>query len=148
MGIYLGMTSKQFYTHCWQLNKTGVFTDGSNNTAVLYHLKNGELKHKASMNFYPQFHNNKIYKLQATINYDAWAPWNKNTMADSLTHDVLRLLQTWYPDGNPFIAVEDKERGTIYITADGNRRITVGRFDDMHVKVDYTDLLVEKAINK
>jgi hypothetical protein len=148
MGIYLGMTSKDFYMHCWQLNKAGLFTDGDNNTAVLYHFKNGELKYNASMNFYPGFHDDKIYKMQATFNYDAWAPWNKGMMSDSLQQHLLQLLRTWYPKGNNFLAIEDKERGTIYVKADGNRRITVGKYDDMRVKVDYTDMLVEKALTK
>lgn len=148
MGIYLGMTSKDFYVHCWQLNKAGVFTDGQNNYAVLYQLKNGELKHKGSMNFYPEFLNNKIYKMQATFSYDAWAPWNKSTMADSLQRDVLLLFTKWYPSGNPFLPIADKDRGTIYVKVDGNRRIIVGKYDDMRVKVDYTDLLTEQAFGK
>src|SRR3954465_6099665 len=114
MGIYLGMSSKDFYLHCWQLNKAGLFTDGENNHAVLYPLKNGELKYKASMNFYPEFLNSKIYKMQATFNYDAWAPWNKSMIADSLQQDVLKLFSKWYPTGNPFLPIEDKERGIIY----------------------------------
>lgn len=148
MGIYLGMTSKQFYAHCWELNKAGIFTDGANNTAVLYHLKNGELRYKASMNFYPEFVNDKIYKMRATFNYDAWAPWNKSMMSDSLQHDVLRLFKTWYPEGNLFLKIEDKDRGTIYVKVDGNRRITIGKYDDMRVRIDYTDLLTEQALNK
>lgn len=148
MGIYLGMTSKQFYVHCWQLNKEGLFTDGANNHAVLYHLKNGELKYRGSMNFYPEFINDKIYKMQATLSYDAWAPWNKNTMADSLQQDVLKLLTKWYPAGNPFLPIEDKQRGTIYVKVDGNRRIIIGKYDDMRVKVDYTDLLTDQAFSK
>jgi len=148
MGIYLGMTSKDFYVHCWQLNKAGLFTDGQNNYAVLYQLKNGELKHKASINFYPEFKNDKIYKMQATFNYDAWAPWNKDMMADSLQQDVLKLFAKWYPGGNSFLPIEDKERGIIYVKVDGNRRIIIGKYNDMRVKVDYTDLLTEQAFNK
>jgi hypothetical protein len=147
-GIYLGMTSKDFYVHCWQLNKAGVFTDGVNNTSVLYHLKNGELKYLASMNFYPDFNNDKIYKMRATFNYDAYAPWNKNMSADFLLSDVLKLFKKWYPNGNPFLIIEDKNRGNIYVKVDGNRRITVGKYDDLRVKVDYTDLMVENAFKK
>jgi hypothetical protein len=148
MGIYLGMASKNFYVHCWQLNKAGIFTDGENNTSVLYHLKNNELKYLASMNFYPDFKNGKIYKMRATFNYDAFAPWNKYTSSDFLLLDVLKLFKTWYPKGSPFMEIKDKNRGTIYVKVDGNRRITVGKYDDMRVKVDYTDLLIEKELSK
>ena len=37
-GIYLGMPAKEFFTHCWEMNKKGIFTDGKSNTAVLYRL--------------------------------------------------------------------------------------------------------------
>lgn len=145
-GIYLGMPSKDFYVHCWQLNKQGIFTDGENNTAVLYHLNNGELKYKASMNFYPEFKDNKIYKMQAVINYDAWAPWNKGMVIDTLQQDVMRMFAKWYPNSNPFIAIKDKQRGDIYVKADGNRRIIVGKYSDLRLKIDFTDLLVEKKL--
>jgi hypothetical protein len=58
------------------------------------------------------------------------------------------MYKKWYPDGNPFLILTDKARGTIYVKVDGNRRITIGRFNDMMVKVDYTDLLIEKKLKK
>ena len=146
-GIYLGMTSKAFYSHCWDLNKQGIFTNGSNNTSVLYKLKH-ELKAVASMNFYPDFYEDKIFSMWATIQYDAWAPWNKSLQADSLLPDVLQLYKKWYPTGNDFISISDKDRGTIYVKVDGNRRITIGKYNDGVVKVDYTDLLIEEKLKK
>jgi hypothetical protein len=144
MGIYMGMTSKQFYMHCWEMNKKGLFTDGNNNSAVLYTLNHGELKHKANMNFYPAFYRDKIDQMGVTFNYDGWAPWNKQLTADSLLADVLHLYKKWYAMGNPFIKIENKERRTIYVKVDGNRRIIIGKPDDMNVRVDYTDLLSER----
>jgi hypothetical protein len=145
-GIYFGMTSKQFFAHCWELNKKGIFTDGENNMYVLYKLKNNELKHPASMNFYPDFYKNKIYKMRVNFQYDAWAPWNKQLYADSLLLDVLQFYKNWYRQGNPFIKIDDKEKGTLYVKVDGNRRITIGCYNDMVVKGDYTDLLVEQQM--
>src|SRR3954469_8689042 len=54
-GFYFGMPTKDFFGYCWQQNKKGIFTDGQNNMYVLYKLKNNELLHPASMNFYPDF---------------------------------------------------------------------------------------------
>jgi len=34
------------------------------------------------------------------------------------------------------------------VKVDGNRRITIGKFDDRKVKVDYTDLLIEQKLKK
>src|SRR4051812_40683601 len=72
MGLSFGMTSKQFFGYCWEMNKKGVFTDGNNNTAVLYKIN--ELKYPASMNFYPDFVNNKVFRMRVSFQYDGWAP--------------------------------------------------------------------------
>jgi hypothetical protein len=140
MGISLGMTNKDFYMHCWDMNKKGLFFDGSGNTAVKYKLKNKELKHDAEMNFYPEFTHGKIAGMWVKFQYEGWVPWNKKLDSDDLLEDVLQLYRKWYAEGNPFITINDKERGTIYIKVDGNRRIIIGRFDEVQVKVDYTDL--------
>lgn len=144
MGIYMGMTSKQFYMHCWEMNKKGLFTDGNNNSAVLYKLHHGELKHKASMDFYPAFYRDRIDQMGVTFSYDEWAPWNKELMADSLLADVLHLYKEWYAKGNPFMKIEGEKKRMIYVKVDGNRRIIIGKSDDMNVRVDYTDLLSER----
>lgn len=141
-GIRLGMTSREFYLHCWEMNKKGLFTDGAGNTAVLYKITKG-LAYPASMNFYPEFYEDKIVKMGVSFKYDGWASWNKQMSADSLKQDLLRLYKNWYAGGNPFITIEDKERGIIYVKVDGNRRIIIGSYDEAHVKVDYTDLFAE-----
>jgi hypothetical protein len=147
LGISFGMTSKAFFAYCWELNKKGIITDGVNNTMVLYKMDSG-LKYPASMNFYPDFHENKIYHMRVIFQYNAWAPWNKAQYADSLLPDILRLYKKWYPGSNEFIKITDKVKGTIYVKVDDNRRITVGKYDDAQVHVDYTDLLVEKKLKK
>ena len=139
--IRLGMTSKDFYTYCWQMNSKGIFTDGQSNTAVLYKMKK-ELKHTASMTFYPEITNNVIRKMDVTFQYDGWAPWNRHLFADSLLQDVYYLYATkWYRSGNPFIKIEDAKRGMLYVKVDGNRRIILAKKGDMAVEADYTDLL-------
>lgn len=145
-GLHLGMTTKEFYGHCWEMNKKGLFTDGEGNTTVLYRFRNNEFEHPVSMNFYPDFHKDKIYKMDVSYQYDAWAPWNKHLFADKLLLEVLEMYKKWYSNGTPFIKIEDKTRGTIYVKVDGNRRIIIGRYDDVKVKVDYTDLLIEEEI--
>jgi hypothetical protein len=145
LDIHFGMTRKEFFDYCWGMHKKGVFEDGANSTAVLYRVTGpGKLKQAASMNFYPVFKNDTIYKMWAQFEYDAWAPWNRNLFADSLMQDVVGLYTRWYP-GNDFIKLTDPKRGTIFVKVDGNRRIVVGRKDDARVNVDYTNLLVENV---
>ena len=146
LGIYFGMTSKQFYLQCWKLNKEGILTDGQSNTAVLYKLQHNELQHAASMNFFPVFTNDKISKMNTSIQYDGWAPWNKHLFADSLFPDVVQYFSKWYSKGNAFIKMNDPEKRIVYVKVDGNRRIIIGRTDDMNVQVEYTDLLTEPAV--
>jgi len=100
------------------------------------------------MNFYPDFFNNKVAKMRVSFQYDAWAPWNRHLYSDTLLLKVVDLYKGWYNKGNPFLKIEDKKRGVIYVKVDGNRRIIIGRADDMTVRVDYTDLFVEPQMNK
>lgn len=148
LNISLGMPSKDFYLHCWNMNKKGLFEDGANNTSVLYKLPDSLMKHPTDMYFYPEFHQGKISGMWVRFQYAGWAPWNKALASDSLLPDVVQLYQRWYPAGNPFLKIEDEEKGTLYVKVDGNRRIIIGKYDDVQVKVDYTDLSVQpqKAI--
>jgi hypothetical protein len=143
MGISLGMPQKDFYTHCWELNRQGLIRQGTNNTTVEYRMRN-ELKHAATMNFYPTFVQGKIAEMPVKFAYSGWAPWNKKLSADSLQIDVL----TWYKEvyGNDFIAIKHPERGMAYVKIDGNRRISIFKENDLYVWAIFTDLLVRKDL--
>lgn len=144
--VKFGMSRRDFYDYCWRMHQKDSFSDGGSVTSVLYKMKT-QLKHPASMNFFPEFRQDSIYKLWAQVAYDAWAPWNRQQWSDSLLLDVVRLYSQWYP-GNEFIELRDAKRGTIYVKVDGNRRIIIGRKDDYHVNIDYTNLLVENNIKE
>jgi len=148
LGINLGMAQQRFFMHCWEMNKKGIFTDGndlSGSMTVLYKLPN-ELKYPASMNFYPDFQDSTIWKMRVSFHYDGWMPWNKSLGADSLLQQVVGMYKKWYSEGNSFIQIDDEKRGTVYVKVDGNRRITIKKHDDVAVKVEYVDMLVEKQI--
>ena len=144
MGIYIGMPVKAFYDYCWKMNKTGLFMNGTSGLSVMYKIPT-ELNSPVTMNFFPYFFENKVSGMWAEYEYDAWAPWNKNRFADSLLPKVLGLYKRWYP-GNDFITITNKDKGTIYVKIDGNRRITIGLFSERIVKVDCTDLLIEEKL--
>jgi hypothetical protein len=103
-----------------------------------------ELKHAATMNFYPTFVQGKIAEMPVKFAYSGWAPWNKKLSADSLQIDVL----TWYKEvyGNDFIAIKHPERGMAYVKIDGNRRISIFKENDLYVWAIFTDLLVRKDL--
>ena len=141
MGIYLGMPQKDFYAHCWALNKKGLFMAGENNATVRYNMKN-ELKYPAIMDFYPAFSEGKISKMPVTYKYTGWVPWNKAFSSKSLQLDLLRYYEKIY--GSGFITVSDSLYGDAYVKIDGNRRISIYTRDDLNVLVVFTDMLVKK----
>lgn len=147
-GYYFGMPRKEFYEHSWDLNRQKKVMDGVNNVFILYSLRNNELKEPGSMNFFPEFYKEKIFKMRAEFTYDSWAPWNKEKYSDHLLPDVVNYFNAWFPDGNPFIPITDSVKGTIHVKVDGNRRIVIGKFDDRVVKADFTDLTIEDEILK
>ena len=144
MGLYLGMPEQDFYTHCWILNREGLIKQSSNNTMVEYEVKD-ELEYPATMNYYPEFVQGKIFEMPVRFIYNGWTPWNKKLSSDNLELDVLRVHEEIYGEG--FIKVKHPERGMAYIRIDGNRRITIFKEDDLHVWVVFTDMLVKRDLN-
>ena len=144
MGLYFGMPEKDFYLHCWQLNKKGLIRQGESNTTVLYEMKD-ELKYPASMDFYPKFNQGKICEIPVQFVYKGWAPWNKKLSSDNLQVDILKWYEKVYGDG--FIEVKHPTRGIAYVKVDGNRRITIFKKDELHVWAVFTDMLVKKGWN-
>jgi hypothetical protein len=138
MGITFGMTQKEFYEHCWDMNKDSIIKQGSANMSVQYDL-NEELEHPATMNFYPRFDSGKIVEMPVRFIYNGWAPWTKELSASNLAKDV----KTWYEDiyGKGFISVTHPFNGTAYTKIDGNRRITIYVENDLYVWAIFTDLL-------
>lgn len=139
LGLYLGMPEKDFYLHCWNLNKKGLVRQGETNSTVKYEMKK-ELDHPAQMDFYPRFNEGKIYEMPYRFKYKGWMPWNKKLASNKLQAEVVDWYETQY--GRGFIKVKHPERGMAYVKIDGNRRITVFREDEMHVWAIFTDMLV------
>lgn len=144
LGIYLGMPEKEFYQHCWKLNKKGLIKQGTSNTTAEYELKD-ELKYPAVMNFYPKFNDGKIFEMPVTFKYKGWAPWNKTLSAENLQKEVLNWYEKLYGDG--FLQVKHHLHGTAYFKINGNRRITIFIQDDLHVWAVLTDMSVKKDRN-
>lgn len=144
LGYRFGMTKQEFYDHSWSLNKEKKVMQGAGNQTVRYEVD--ELDHKAEMNFYPKFHNNRIYIMPAKYSYSAWAPWNKELWADSLLTDLVGLYEEKYDTGFRKIDHPDLKRPA-HVSIQGNRSITIFKKDDtQHVVVTFTDLEVRKQI--
>jgi hypothetical protein len=144
MGLYFGMSEKDFYTKCWKLNQQGLIKQGPKNRTVEYMVKK-ELKFPGSMNFYPDFVDGKIAEMPVQFAYTGWAPWNKKLSSDSLQIDVLRWFEKKY--GDKFMKIDHPTKGSAFVSLNGNRRITIFKEDEMSVWAVFTDMSVTKEIN-
>jgi len=136
LGITFGMTSKEFYAHCWELNKQELIKQGPVNQTVEYNLDE-ELRQEGHMYFYPKFQEDQIYEMPVTFSYDA-LPWTDEYSLDTLYEDVRGLVTDWYGELTKFT---HPEKGEVWVRVDGNRRIRVFK-DPLNtkVKVIFTDL--------
>ena len=147
LGVKFKMTSKEFYAHCWDLNKKEIITQGSSNNSVRFILQSESNDGKIEMLFYPVFNNDSIYEVNSTFSYIGWAPWNKNLFSDFLIEDVKQIMEDWY--GSNFITIKNPKNDKIlYATVNGNRRIAITIVDNSKVRVRFTDILVEKTITE
>lgn len=140
LGLHFDMSSKDFYTACWEMNKQGLIMQGPGNLSVEYNLDSSQLKSPAYMRFYPKFKAEKIHVMPVEFIYKAWAPWNQQLSADSLLLDVKEMFERWY--GGEFIYLED-ESGNIklWVKIDGNRRIRLYIKNISTVKAEFVNLL-------
>lgn len=147
LGIDLNMDRKEFYTHCWELNKQGKVINGPSNLSVEYRLVNNEMRDSAYLRFYPDFDGQEINKMDFEFGFLNWAPWNENLKIDSLLLDSRKLLYQWYSK-NDFIYLEDDKNRKVWVKVDGNRRIRLWKADLRKVQGDIIDLTRIKEKNK
>ena len=147
LGVKFGMTSKEFYAHCWDLNRKKLITQGPSNNSVRYYLPTESIGQKIEMLFYPVFDNDIVYEVNTTFSYTGWAPWNKGTSSDYLIDEVREILSEWY--NSKFYDIKNpKNNSTLYTTVSGNRRIVISKVSEREVRARYTDLTIEKKIKK
>ena len=144
LGLELGMTKKQFFETCWELNHQGVLTNGPSELSVVYNLEMPS-GNSAKMRFYPEFYEDTIYLMPIEFSYDGWAPWNKDLNADKLLEDTIDLFEKWYGEG--FIEVANEDRSQVaFVKMDGNRRIRIFKKHLSSVRAEIVDLPVQKMI--
>lgn len=144
LGLKLGMTKKEFFETCWELNSQGILVNGPSELSVVYQL---ELPsgNSAKMQFYPEFNEDKIYLMPMEFSYDGWAPWNEELSVDTLLKDTIAQLEAWHGEG--FIEVSNEDRSQVaFVKMDGNRRIRVFKKSISKVRAEIADLPVQKKM--
>ena len=147
LGTYLGMNKKDFYAHCWELNKKGIIKQGPSNLSVQHDL-DSLAENPIWMHFYPEFIDNKIWKMPVQFRYKAWAPWNRRLFNDSLiTCDVIPLAETWF--GKGFKEFKHPDKPSVWVKVDGNRLVRIQQKleDDQIAEMTIADLVVKEKID-
>lgn len=145
LGVKFGMTSKEFYSHCWDLNKKKLVSQGPSNNSVRYLIPTESKGQNIEMLFYPVFNKDTVYEVNSTFSYTAWAPWNKGTSAEYLMKEIEDLLSGWYQ--TEFYEIQGpKNRSNLFATVNGNRRISLTKVSEREVRARFTNLLIEKKL--
>lgn len=144
LGISLQMESKDFFVHCWEMNKKGLLTNGVGNQ-IKYDASK-YFKEKTAMHFYPDFVDGTIYEIPVEFKYNEWALWNEKLSVENLMQEVITVLESWYGEGFIKMVSDDGEK-TVWVKVDGNRRIRVYRKSISSVAVVFTDLVKLNEIN-
>ena len=98
-----------------------------------------------NVNFYPDFSGDKIYNMKVWLDYQTWAPWNKEYYAETLVPDALSILEKWYGPG--FIKQRSAEGRPFWAKVAGNREVTLRILDERRLRADITDISVTPQPN-
>ncbi|MDI9356053.1 MAG: hypothetical protein QM536_03385 [Chitinophagaceae bacterium] len=138
-----GMRKQDFYNYCAEKNREKIFTHGPRNMEIEYTMT--EIQPEVMMWFYPDFYEDRIYKMKVTYMYTPWAPWNTQYYADKLIIKILDIYKKKY--GSNFQTVQTPN-GTIHSQINGKRRINIRVKDEQYVEAFFTDMKIEKLIEK
>jgi hypothetical protein len=143
-GYYFGMPRLAFFQHSLELNSKGIMTNGPENNSILITLPDDGYKNTIDMNLYPDFFNEKVWRMKVWFNYQAWAPWNYQYHADKCLPDALKYLEKTYKTS--FKKVKTGKGQTYWLAIDGNREIMVSVKDEMKVFATITDLSISTRV--
>jgi hypothetical protein len=138
-GIQFGLSSKDFYKYCWDLNKKGLLRESSDNAKVEKKLA-GDLD-SVYIRFYPEFKQDKLYNMKCEFMFSSWAPWNSRLNSDSLLVEVKNYFNSWYGENEYLeLSLDDNKEMKFWVSIEGNRRLLIFKGDDSSVKAIITDL--------
>lgn len=144
LDLRFGMTQREFFTHCWELNKEGIVKEGATNSTVHFQIE--KFGKKYDVNFYPVFYEGRIVGLPVEYSYTVFSPWNSDYSLDLLFEEIMNIYRSDY--GDDFLKIESKER-IAYVRVDGNRRISIfNNINRNNVTALYFDLSSEKNSEK
>lgn len=143
LGMHRGMTKKDFYSHCWQLNKDEIVFQGSGNRYALYPhkevLPSGDSV-DVEMLFYGIFDEGETMSgVDLIYSYPGWAPWNEDLQVEALVGHLVWLYERQL-GGNPFLTITLDDSLQAHVKVDGDRRILLYPKNEKAVAVKIENL--------
>lgn len=141
----MGLTKKEFYSLCWDLNSKGLVRQGPGNQYALYttdrDTAGNATEVSKEMLFFGIFDEDDVMRgMDMIYSYYAWAIWNEDKQADSLLMNLRDEYLQGYP-GNDFIEIDIKESDSpALVKIDGNRQILIYAKNKKDVAVKIEDL--------
>jgi len=137
-GLNFNMSKKDFFDHCWEMNKQGIFLNGTG-AQVLYDVSE-DFSRPTNLTFYPKYVDGYMLEMPMEFRYKDWALLNEETKVERLIEELKEVLLRWY-GGNDFIkVVSPDESVSLWVKIDGNRQIRLGRQSVSTALVTITDL--------
>lgn|GEM_PF-696855 len=146
MDFELGMTMDSFFLYCWSKNQDSVLTSGSTKGLIQYDF--AELGDTMIWEFYPSFHDKKVYNFPINMQYASWSPWAGQFSGDTLQNKMKRYFEKEL-GGNKFVEVNHPKVKKAWAKVDGNRRITLEKtMDNSGLTATFTDVIVERKLRR
>lgn len=143
LSLETGMTRKEFFAYCWDLNKQKKISQGSGNQYAQYELYPEGLTdslQRIKMLFYGIFDHEEVMRgMDMKMEFYNWAPWNEEYHSPALLSTLSKHYESTYP-GNSFLPIEVNSDTKALVKVDGNRRITMYPLDNKVVAVKIVDL--------
>jgi hypothetical protein len=143
-GYYFGMPRMDFFQHSLELNSQGIMTNGPENNSILITLNDPKYKGAMDMNLYPDFANDKIWRMRVWFNYQSWAPWNRDYYADKCLTDAIRYLEKTFK--TTFKQYKTEQNQPFWAAVEGNREIMMSLKNEQKIFVTITDLRVQAPV--
>ncbi|MCH8567942.1 MAG: hypothetical protein LAT67_06750 [Balneolales bacterium] len=138
LGYYFGMSRKDFQVSSWEMNQQGIL---GGLVKVEYDNRDW-LEHEIKLVFFPDFHEDVIYRIPVEVHYTSWAPWNTDRSADSLVVHLASYFEEKYKQRFHEVYLPGPgKRG--YFSMAGNRGISIWTKNDMWAEFEIRDYSVK-----
>lgn len=146
LDLRLGQTKKEFYEHCWAMNKSMEITAGSGNKYAMYVMPADTTDmhpDKINIHFYGIFDEQEVmHGMEMKMGYYSWAPWLEQFDSDKLLEKMKGKMLEDYP-GNDFMEIK-AGNVTALVKVDGNRQIRMFPISQQQIMVKIEDLRAKR----